>query len=100
LTDALNPGAGHQVVVQRIAELFRTRRRALFTQWVFDRYVNSADWEVRCALAALLLEQHRQELTEQLQQIPPERLADHIPGLIRMLQEVARRILVDWAVPF
>ena len=100
LTDALNPGTGHQVVVHRIAELFRTRRRAIFTQWVFDRYVISTDWEVRCAMVALLLDRHREELPEQLQQIPRERLADHIPDLFRTLQEVARRILSDWAVPF
>ena len=100
LTDALNPGTGHQVVVHRIAEIFKDRRRAAYIQWVFDRYVNSADWEVRCALVALLLDRHREELPPQLQQYPPAWLADDIPGFLRTLQEVARRILSDWAVPF
>ncbi|NQU74927.1 MAG: hypothetical protein HQ546_01265 [Planctomycetes bacterium] len=81
--DAEDPSQpGMEVVLTRLADLIKTRRRDMYTRWVIARHLDPADWHTKCALAAALIERCGKWLSGQLQNCTPDQLADSVPELL------------------
>ena len=88
LLDATDPGQpGVALVLSRFKELLRDRWRHAYTRWVFARYVDPADWRLRCALAGLLADRLRPWLPSGMGSWPPSRLAGLVPELVSLESE-------------
>ena len=73
--DACDPAHGGLAdVMKSLAEIVKADERQKYVQGVFFRHMAGIDWDVRCQIVRLLLEQD----------VPfvPERLSGHPPGLI------------------
>ncbi len=83
ILDAANTSSpGMELVLTRLAELIKNERRQMHIRWIECSYVDSADWPTKCAMAAILLEQHREYLPAELRQCSPEQWAEDVFGLI------------------
>lgn len=69
-------GAGIGLVLSKMADAMKVQGRALYVRWLIARHVDPTDWELKCSLAALLVEQCSLSLPPQLQACPCEQLAD------------------------
>ena len=85
LLDAADPSQGGiQLVLARLAELVKNRRRQIYVRWVAARYIDPADWHTKCALAAMLIRQCQGWMPLELKRCPAEELADFIPELLQL----------------
>jgi len=83
--DAANPfHPGMETVLLKVADLVRARQREMYLDWVIARYIDPADWRMKRAVTALLLDRCRSWLPDRVQDCPPAQLADYIPGLLRL----------------
>jgi hypothetical protein len=83
LQDAIDPSySGLELVLERMATTLKTRCREIYVRWVLDRHITSANWEVRCALAALLIDRCREWMPPELKSCPAEQLIGCIPDLM------------------
>ncbi|MCO6438536.1 MAG: hypothetical protein J5J06_15705 [Phycisphaerae bacterium] len=84
---------GMRIIIARLAEAAKRRRRQEYTRWVFARHIDPLDWETRCLIAKLLLAR----ATPLLPPPPkgytyrPEELVDNIPDLMERLLETERQ---------
>jgi len=93
ILDAADPSdPGLELVLARIAELIKSERRQLHLRCVEFRYIDSADWPTRCAMASLLIERCREHLPPELRSCPPEQLADDVFDLLALHLATARRL--------
>jgi len=74
--------AGVPTVLATLAEALKLRERQAYERWVVVRYIDAADWDTRCAMAAALLERLRDYLPPELLRCPPEQLAN---GVFKLL---------------
>ena len=79
-TDPTQPGL--PLVLARIAEGLKARHRRQYTRWVAARYVESACWATRCAMAAVLMDRCREWLPPEVVECTPPQLADHVFRLL------------------
>ncbi len=85
LLDAADPSqAGIELVLARLAELVKNRRRQMHVRWVAARYIDPADWHTKCALAAMLIRQCQDWMPSELKRCPADELADFIPELLQL----------------
>ena len=73
--------AGMQVVLSRLAEIFKSRQRRNHRQWVFAHCIDPGDWQTKCDIAATLLDRCRLLLPAESCPQNPEQFVDHIPDL-------------------
>ena len=91
--DAIDPAySGLELVLERMATMLKTRCREIYVRWVIDRHVTSADWEVRCALVALLIDRCREWMPPELKSCPAEQLEGCIPELLQVYLGTTRPI--------
>ncbi len=85
LLDAADPSqAGIELVLAKLAELVKNRRRQIYVRWVAARYIDPADWHTKCALAAILIRQCQDWMSSELKRCPAEDLTDFIPELLQL----------------
>ena len=81
--DAADPSqAGIQAVVATLAEALKERERRAYVRWVMALHIDAADWNTRCAMAAVLLERLAECLPPDVRGCSPEQLADHVSRLL------------------
>lgn len=93
LRDAFNESQdGMRIIIARIAEAAKRRRRQEYTCWVFARHIDPLDWETRYQIAELLLERLAPLLSPPPKgyKYRPEELVDDIPNLLERLLEPER----------
>ena len=84
--DAIDPDQqGIDLVLHRLAESIKTIEREQYTHWIFARYLQPVDWELRCMIAWILLDRYQEFLPFQVCQCRPAQLADQIPSIILCL---------------
>jgi hypothetical protein len=89
LLDAIDPAhPGLPLVLERMAEAIRIRCRETYVRWVIDRHITSAEWAVRCAMTALLLDRCREWMPPELRQ--PEQMVGCIPELLHIHLSMSR----------
>lgn len=76
--------AGIELVLARLAELVKTRRRQIYVRWVAARNIDPTDWRTKCALATMLIRQCRNWMPSELKRCPAEQLADYLPELLQL----------------
>lgn len=85
IVDAADPsGPGLELVLARIAEAIKRERHHMHTRWIESRYVDSADWPTKCAMASILIQRCREFLPPELQDCPPEQLAEDVFDLLAL----------------
>jgi len=67
---------GIELVLARMADAMKVQGRTLYVHWLIARHVDPTDWELKCTLAALMVERCGPFLPPQLQACPHEQLAD------------------------
>ncbi len=83
--DAMDPShPGLALVLARIAEAVKARHRQLRVTGLAAKLINPNDWELKCAIAGLLLERCRPWLTPELQACATEQLADDVVDLLAL----------------
>ena len=93
ILDAADPlGPGFGLVLARIAEAIKRERRQMHTRWVESRYIDSADWPTKCAMASILIERCREFLPPELQDCPPEQLAEDVFDLLTLHSATTGRL--------
>ena len=80
--DASSPGL--VLVLARMAESIKRRRRQQYARWLRVRYIDSVDWPTKCAMAAVLIDRLQESLPPELRQCPPEQLADEVYDLLEL----------------
>lgn len=75
---------GISFVLTNLAETIKNSHRQLCLQGVFTALLDSSNWELRCAMAELLLDEYHPFLPSQLQQAEPAQLADDIQLLLQI----------------
>jgi len=76
-------GAGIRSVLATLAEAMKAIERQTYEQWVAARYINAADWETKCAVAAVLRERLAEYLPPGLLGCAPEQLAHRVFDLLK-----------------
>jgi len=81
--DACDPAhGGLQDVILSLAEIVKADGRQKYVQGAFCRHLAGIDWDVRCQIVRLLLEQDVPFVPERLSGHPPGLLTDEIAALI------------------
>lgn len=81
--DARDPARGGlPSVITSLAEIIKAVERQKYVQGVFNRRLVGVDWEVRCAIAKLLLARDIAFLPRQLAACSPALLTDEIPSML------------------
>jgi hypothetical protein len=93
---------GMRIVIARLAEAAKRRRRQEYTHWVFARHIDPLDWETRCLIAELLLERAAPLFSPPPKgyRYRPEELVDNIPDLLARLLETERQERQTLSDPF
>jgi len=84
---------GISLVIARVAEALKARRRQEYTQWVESRWIQAASWPVRCAMATLLVSRLADLLPPELRNCRPDHLADHVHELLAVHLGTESRLL-------
>ena len=85
ILDAANPsGPGLELVLARLAEAIKRDRRQMHMHYVESRYIDSADWSTKCAMASIVIQRCREFLPTELQGCPPEQLAEDVFDLLAL----------------
>ena len=83
LADAADPSQdGVALVLTGMAEAIKHRERRRYARWAMARLIDPADWELRRALAARLLDNCRRWLPPELRDCTPDQFADSVPDLL------------------
>ncbi len=81
--DAAQAGPGWVgLVLVRLAEAVKVRRRHMHVSWVFARFVDPSDWELRREIAAILLARYGSRPPESIAEGSGGRFVDEIPKLL------------------
>ena len=81
--DAADPEqSGLALVLARLTDLVKARRRQMYMRWVAAHHIDPANWQTKCAMAQVLLERCRHRLPGPLRNCPPEQMADHVFELL------------------
>lgn len=88
--DPLGPGLG--LVLARIAEAIKRDRRQMHMRYVESRYIDSADWPTKCAMASMLIERCSEFLPPELQDCPAEQLAEDVFDLLTLHSATTGRL--------
>lgn len=73
---------GIRIVLTNLAESIKDIERRKYINGVFTWHLYSNDWDIRCEIARLLLEEHRQFIPERLQKCSPAQLVKEIPSIM------------------
>ena len=73
---------GLPLALDRLAQTIKNRRRREYLRWVWQRHLDPADWELRCAVARILFDEFRRHLPEGEPHPAPEDLAANLPELL------------------
>lgn len=86
IIDIINGGSDSvKIVLQRIAEIFKTIEREKCINAVFKNNIDISDWHHRCKIVEYLLSKYKSRLTVALQNCHPSQLADDIPYLLSII---------------
>lgn len=81
--DAAQAGPGWMdLVLARLAEAIKARWRHMHARWVYARFLDPLDGELRCAIAASLLARYGPRLPDPLTTGSGSQFADEIPALL------------------
>ncbi len=80
--------AGMHVVLSRLADIIKARRRHSHRRGVFARCIDPNDWHTTCDIAAILLGRCRVLLPAEHCPQSPEQFVDHIPELFNAVLSV------------
>ena len=84
--DAINGGSDSvKIVLQRIAEIIKTREREKYINRIFKSNADISNWHLRCRIVEYLLVKYKSHLTPVLQNCSPQQLVDEIPYLLSMI---------------
>lgn len=103
LVDVLIEGeAAMRVVVDCVGESYREARRSAYVRWVLASSIDPLDWRQRCDLVRELVDVRRDELPDDVVEIPSERLVDCLGDLLlahiqtdQYLKRFGRSLLPD-----
>ena len=75
---------GMKCVLDRLCETFRGRCRESYCVSVFTRHIDTCDWQTRCEIVRVLLEQYLGDLPSSPHgaELCPQMLVDDIPDLV------------------
>jgi hypothetical protein len=77
VTDAAySSGSGMSIVLDRLKALVKARLRQSYRRWLFLRYVDPADWQIRRELAAVLFERCGNYMPAELSRCAPDQFTD------------------------
>ena len=83
MLDADDPETGGiQNVLSNLAEIIKDIERQKYIEGVFIWHLYSNNWDVRCEIARILLQDYRNFIPEKLQKCIPGQLVDEIPLII------------------
>jgi len=93
---------GMRIVIARIAEATKRRRRQQHTRWVYARHIDPLDWESKCRIAELLLDRVAPLLPPPPKgyEYRPEELVDNISDLMARTLEAERQERQIFSDPF
>ena len=101
VVDAIDrSGPGLAIVLARIAEAVKARRRQLRLSGLAAQLIDPNDWPLKCAIAGLLLERCRSCLPPELQTCAPEQLADDVVDLLALHLKTNARVQQLQVSPF
>jgi hypothetical protein len=81
--DADDPAQGGiRTVLAGLAQSIRDIEYAEYARYVLNRHLTGSDWELRCEIARILLDEYRPFLPERLVRCAPAQLVDLIPSII------------------
>lgn len=81
--DAADPmQSGTRLVLTRLADGLKARERMRYLRWVATRHIDPADWQIKCAMAEILLIRCRHWLPAELRNSAPARWADFVLELL------------------
>lgn len=97
--DAADPEqSGLALVLARLTDLVKARRRQMYMRWVAARHIDPTNWQTKRAMAQVLLERCRHRLPRPLRDCPPEQMADHVLALMMLdlgSEAQIRQLLVE-----
>ena len=79
--DAVDPQAGMQLVLARLADLIKTRQRQMRIRGALAWHIDWSDWQLKCQIASILLDRCRPFLPPDVRGCEPDRFADDLPEL-------------------
>lgn len=81
--DADDPAQGGiHTVLAGLAQSIRDIEYAEYTRYVLNRHLAGSDWDLRCEIVRILLDEYRAFLPERLVRCVPAQLVDLIPSII------------------
>ena len=78
------PEEGLASVLAKVADLLKAQKRDVHVRWVVACHIDPSDWQIKCQMAAILIERCRPWLPPQVADCPPQQMADHVLELIAM----------------
>ena len=76
--------SGIQTVLSGLAEAIKDVERQKYVRGVFAWHVLGADWNLRCEIARILLEDYKLFMPERLCKCVPAQLVDQIPAIMNI----------------
>lgn len=73
---------GIDMVLNQLTEIIKDVERQKYINAVFAINIDSTDWQLKCEIVGILLEEYRQFLPEHLLQCKPWELANEIPSIM------------------
>ncbi len=74
--------SGLRQVITGMGQILKNRNRQMHLIWVKSRFIDPNDWQLKCAIAEILIKRCRKLLPPELQNSPPVQLADDIFELL------------------
>lgn len=92
--DAINPDInGVEIVLIQIKETVINLLRSNHIQWVYSTQIVPLEWNIKCAIAELLLEVWKKNSSKHiLYEIHPVQMADSLPDLIKEIQKSVDKV--------
>jgi len=79
-TDPSLPGIN--AVLIGLADAIKSLEKERYFRFVEVKHIDPKDWEMKCAVVKLILEQNRKHLPAEVCSGPPERWVDHVVELL------------------
>lgn len=74
---------GIEFVLRQMAEAVKAGERQKYFNWIFARYIDTLDWQMKCRIAEMLLQRGKDFLPPELLHCPPAQFADHCRALFQ-----------------